>query len=262
MALPNGVDFYVNGNRILEPLDLAVLRDSRVDLFPRIKERTEEIPGRHGEINFGSKLEPRILELHVVVNEEFPFAEREKKKRQIAGYLNPTMGTKALVFADEPDKQYFVKYAGVIDIDRQYTSWFEFTIPFKCSDPYIYSTAEEKAWGNQQAAVGMGDAYNPDHAAAINLYNKGNTPIPVIASVTGISNSPTITIGDKTMRWNELVGAGHLLVIDTGRLTVTYNDDNSLQHFNNVFIKLQPGDNIITVTGGGTFEFSWVEKWV
>jgi hypothetical protein len=38
MALPDGVDFYVNENRILEPLDLVVLRDSRVDLFPRAKE--------------------------------------------------------------------------------------------------------------------------------------------------------------------------------------------------------------------------------
>lgn len=262
MALPEGVDFYVNENRILEPLGLVVLRDSRADLFPRLKERVQEIPGRHGEIYFGNRLEPRLIELSVVIQEEFSsLQEREQKKREIARYLNPTHGVKVLVFADEPEKQYFVKYSGSIDV-TQYASWFEFTIPFKCSDPYIYSTAEEKAWGNQQAAVGMGDAYNPDHAAAINLYNKGNTPIPVIASVTGISNSPTITIGDKTMRWNELVGAGHLLVIDTGRLTVTYNDDNSLQHFNNVFIKLQPGDNITTVTGGGTFEFTWIEKWV
>ena len=92
MAIPAGVDLYVNENRILEPLDLVVLRDSRVDLFPRVKERVEEIPGRHGEVSFGSKLEPRILELHVVVKEEFTFAEREKKKREIAQCLNPTTG--------------------------------------------------------------------------------------------------------------------------------------------------------------------------
>ena len=137
MAIPAGVDLYVNENRILEPLDLVVLRDSRVDLFPRVKERVEEIPGRHGEVSFGSKLEPRILELHVVVKEEFTFAEREKKKREIAQCLNPTTGHKVLVFADEPDKQYYVKYSGIIDIDRQYTSWFEFTIPFKCNDLHL-----------------------------------------------------------------------------------------------------------------------------
>lgn len=161
LALPTGVDFYVNENRVLEPLGLVVLRDSRVDLFPRIKERVEEIPGRHGEISFGSKLEPRLLELHVVVEEEFDFLQREKKKREIAGHLNPTMGTKVLVFADDPDKQYFVKYAGMIDLN-QYANWFEFTIPFKCSDPYIYSSAKEK------------NGYFEDLPTEISLVSDGN----------------------------------------------------------------------------------------
>ena len=103
MAIPAGVDLYVNENRILEPLNLVVLRESWDDLYPREKERVEEIPGRHGEVSFGSKLEPRILELHVVVKEEFPFKEREIRKREIAQYLNPTTGHKVLVFADESD---------------------------------------------------------------------------------------------------------------------------------------------------------------
>ena len=179
MALPDSVDFYVNENRILEPLNLVVLRDSRVDLFPRIKERTEEIPGRHGEISFGSKLEPRLLELHVVVNEEFPFDEREKRKRQIAGYLNPTMGTKVLVFADEPDKQYFVKHAGMIDIDRQYTSWFEFTIPFKCSDPYIYSklNIKEKLITDSLTTINLSDNDSMDTLPIIIVENEGVTDV-------------------------------------------------------------------------------------
>ncbi len=162
MALPNGVDFYVNENRILEPLGLVVLRDSRVDLFPRVKERIEEIPGRHSEIDFGSKFEPRILELHVTVSEEFSLAEREKRKREIARHLNHTMGTKILVFADEPDKQYFVKYSGIVDITRQYTSWFEFTIPFKCSDPYIYGKEREEEFVVTQSPK------------ELNIFSKGN----------------------------------------------------------------------------------------
>ena len=179
MALPDGVDFYVNENRILEPLDLVVLGDSRVDLFPRVKERTEEIPGRHGEISFGSKLEPRIIELHVVVSEEFSFIEREKKKREIAKYLNPTMGTKVLAFTDEPGKQYFVKYAGVIDIERQYTSWFEFTIPFKCSDSYIYGKEKEEEFIVTQSPDEMGlfSDGNMETSPAIILENNGTNTI-------------------------------------------------------------------------------------
>lgn len=179
MALPDGVDFYVNENRILEPLDLVVLRDSRVDLFPRVKERVEEIPGRHGEVSFGSKLEPRILELHVVVKEEFPFKEREIRKREIAQYLNPTTGHKVLVFADEPDKQYFVKYSGIVDIDRQYTSWFEFTIPFKCSDPYIYSklNVKEKLITSSLTTINLSDNDSMDTLPVIIVENEGVTAI-------------------------------------------------------------------------------------
>ena len=179
MAIPAGVDLYVNENRILEPLDLVVLRDSRVDLFPRIKERVEEIPGRHGEVSFGSKLEPRILELHVVVKEEFPFKEREIRKREIAQYLNPTTGHKVLVFADEPDKQYFVKYSGIVDIDRQYTSWFEFTIPFKCSDPYIYSklNVKEKLITSSLTTINLSDNDSMDTLPVIIVENEGVTAI-------------------------------------------------------------------------------------
>jgi len=247
MALPAGVDLYVNENRILEPLDLVVLRDSRVDLFPRTRERVEEIPGKHGEINFGSKLEPRILELHVVVSEEFPFEEREKRKREIAGHLNPTMGTKVLVFADEPDKRYYVKYSGFIDITQQYHSWFQFTIPFKCSDPYIHgNTPRTKSTSNGSTV----------------LTNSGNVPVPFTVKVHGASAQPSITVTGKTMQWNSNVADGKVLVIDTGNLTAEYDGSNALPAYNKVFPKLAPGDNTVSVSGGGTFEFIWTEKWV
>ncbi len=247
MAIPAGVDLYVNENRILEPLDLVVLRDSRVDLFPRVKERVEEIPGRHGEVSFGSKLEPRILELHVVVKEEFTFAEREKKKREIAQCLNPTTGHKVLVFADEPDKQYYVKYSGIIDIDRQYTSWFEFTIPFKCNDPYIYSDTSKTKLVSSGSTI---------------LTNSGNVSIPFIVKVYGVSDQPSIAIAGKVMQWDSDVEIGKVLIIDTGRLTAVYDGLNALPVHNKFFLKLAPGDNTVSVFGGGTFEFTWIEKWV
>ncbi len=260
MSLPEGVDLYINEDGILEPLSLFVLRDSRVDLFPRTKALTAEIPGRHGEINFGSKLEPRLLELSVAVDEELAYSQREAVKRGIASHLNPTQGAKVLVFADEPDKQYFVKYAGVIELS-QHASWFEFTIPFKCSDPYVYRTTEEVAWSNQQAAVGVGDVYNPEHTGEISLYNFGNTPVPVIVTVKGESNSPSIAICGNTLQWDEEVEDGKELVINTGNFTVVYDGNNALRHFNNVFPKLQPGDNAMTVSGGGEIVFTWIEKW-
>ncbi|MGE4415310.1 MAG: distal tail protein Dit [Bacteroidales bacterium] len=178
VPLPEGVDLYVNENRILEPLGLVVLRDSRVDLLPRTKDLIENVPGRHGDIFFGSKLLPRLLELRVAIDSEFSPEEMEKKKREIARFLVPTKGTKTLVFADEPEKQYFVKYSGTIDI-TQYATWFEFTIPFKCSDPYIYSrlNEEEKIIEESPDAISITSNGNLDSFPVVELKNEGENTI-------------------------------------------------------------------------------------
>jgi len=161
MAIPEGVDLYVNEDGILEPLDLFVRSDSRLDLLPRAKDVTETIPGRHGEIYLNSKLHPRLIELRVALSEETTPEQREQLKREMARHLNPTKGHKVLAFADEPEKQYFVKYSGSIDV-TQYASWFEFTIPFKCSDPYIYSKEKSE------------EVYTEQSPGAVELESNGN----------------------------------------------------------------------------------------
>lgn len=184
MALPVGVDLYVNENRILEPLNLVVLKDSRLDLLPSVKSITEEIPGKHGDIFLDSKLRPRILELKVAVSEEFSFEERESKKKKIANYLDPTKGTKVLVFADDQEKQYFVKYSGTIDM-TQYPSWLEFMVTFKCSDPYIYSELKEE------------EKYSEELPVAINLASNGSlNTFPVVI----LENEGTNTINGFAIR--------------------------------------------------------------
>ena len=154
MAIPEGVDLYVNEDGILEPLDLFVRSDSRLDLLPRVKDVTETIPGRHGEIYLNSKLHPRLIELRVALSEETTPEQREQLKREMARHLNPTKGHKVLAFADEPEKQYFVKYSGSIDV-TQYASWFEFVISFKCSDPYIYSAEKEEEIVSSDSPAGL-----------------------------------------------------------------------------------------------------------
>lgn len=169
---------YVNEEGILEPLGVFVLRDSRKDLLPRTKERTEEIPGRHGEINFGSKLQPRILELHLAVSSEITPEEREAKKREIAAYLTPTK-VHELSFYDDPRKIYFVKYTGSIDVN-QYPNWFDFIVAFKCSDPYVYS--EEHTEETQVDTNGEG----------VLLDSEGDIETPPIITII---NEGTNTIG-------------------------------------------------------------------
>jgi hypothetical protein len=80
--------------------------------------------------------------------------------------------------------------------------------------------------------------------------------------VYGVSDQPSIAIAGKVMQWDSDVEIGKVLIIDTGRLTAVYDGLNALPVHNKVFLKLAPGDNTVSVFGGGTFEFTWIEKWV
>jgi phage putative tail component, N-terminal domain len=235
--------YFAISDGILKPLNVLVLRDSRTDLLPRVKDISEEIPGRHGEVSLSSKLQPRILELHVAVSEEFSVDERETIKRDLAKHLNPTLGAKSLVFADDIEKTYYVKYAGSIDLN-QYPSWLEFTIPFKGSNPYILGTFDN-------AHIGSGI-----------VENKGNVETPIIVKITGPASNPSITVGTATMQWSGEVADGKILVIDTEKMTVTYDGVNALNSYNRVFPKLPPGETEITVAGGGSTVIYWRDRWV
>ena len=147
--MPN---FFVDSEKILQPLGLKVLRDSRYEILPGTRENSEEIPGKHGDIDFGTELMPGILELHCVTDDGLTHAQQKQKKRDIAKYLNPLLGYQKLVFADEPEVYYMVKYSGKLDMTPN-SQWFDFVLPFKMSDPFGYS--EEVS--NELIAFNSGD---------------------------------------------------------------------------------------------------------
>lgn len=101
--------FFVDKDGFLQPLGVYVQRDSRQELLPATRDSTEEIPGRHGEIDFGSEFKARAIELHVATEEGNTSHEKEQLKRLFAKYLDPTKGTRKLIFADDAEKTYYMK---------------------------------------------------------------------------------------------------------------------------------------------------------
>ena len=57
----------------------------------------------------------RLLELQVVTPDGLNAREKSRLKSLYAMYLDPTKGPKKLVFADDIEKTYMVKYSGKID---------------------------------------------------------------------------------------------------------------------------------------------------
>lgn len=233
--------FNVDANGILQPLGVTVLRDNRMDLLPGTRDYFESIPGRDGEFDFGCDLEGQILELHCVV--ETTRATWYTLRNTIAGYLNPKLGTQDLTFADEPGVVYRVRYSGSIPLTL-YPFAREFTIPFKMCNPHRLAST-------QSTLTGAGTAVNA-----------GNDETPCIVEVVGPVTNPSVTIGGKVMTYTGQVTASDKLIIDTEKLTATFNGANALVNYNGVFPGLAVGNNAVTAASAGTTTVKWTNRWV
>ncbi len=225
----------------LEPLGVIVLGDSRKELMPQTRDNSEEIPGRHGEIDFGTEFKARVMELHVATNEGLSPLGKRQLERKIAMYLNPASGTKKLVFLDDPDVEYEVKYAGKID-PTNYPTWFEFTIPFKMSNPFISSADDHSLTGSGT------------------ITNEGSIETGLIIEITGEATSPEITIGNEILKYTGTIVAGDTLIIDTEKQTAKIGSTNAMANFNGVFPLLSSGETSVIASGNVTIR--WRDKWV
>jgi len=235
--------FIITTEGVLEPLGVFVLRDSRYELLPATKDIVEEVPGRHGEIDFGTELRPRYLELKVATKDGLSITQRETLKRTIAKYLNSVSGTKKMIFQDDPDVQYEVKYSGRIDLTK-YASWMEFVIPFKMSKPFIESSEENT------------------HTGDGTLENAGTFETPVLIEITGEVSNPCVSVGSQALVYTGNVPVSQILKIDTDNKTVKLDGDNALNNYNGVFPTLPPGDTIVSVPVNGTTVFKWRDRWI
>lgn len=232
---------FVTANGILQPLGVRVTGDSRYELLPATRDNTEEIPGRHGEIDFGTELKARLLELQVVTPDGLNVREKSRLKSLYAMYLDPTKGPKKLIFADDINKTYLVKYSGKIDITNKPT-WFKFTIPFKMSNPFIMGSFEK-------TLVGSGT-----------LVNEGTEETGLIIEITGPVTNPSLTIDGETLSYNASISTGTKLIIDTEKQTAKIGNVNALGDYNGVFPMLQPGET--KVTSSSNITIKWHDKWI
>lgn len=252
-------DFVIDTNRMidLDGVKMLVLADTREALLPGTRDISEEIPGRDGELDFGTEFEPRIIELHVAVPTAVGWLvpgnttvhTKEHIKATIAKHFNPKDGIKILQWEGSPDRYYHVKYSGSIESYKEHPMWLEYTIPLKMPDPYIYSAAEHIS----------------SISGSTQLLNAGTVDTPVVVEVVGGTN-PAITIsstayGSQVMEWTGDLSGG-TLVIDTDKMTVTLNSDNAVSGYNNNFPLLPPGESTVTQSGGTSVSVKWRDRWI
>lgn len=233
--------FFITTKGILEPLGVLVLRGSRHDLIPEVRDRTISIPGRHGVYDFGSEFGQRNITILAASRGHIDIAQRAQIKRTLAKYLNPLVGKQPLIFADDIDKTYMVKCAGQVDIAIS-KSWLEFTIPFT-GDPIIIGSFEQQ------------------HVGSGALLNEGTFESPVRVSIRGAVTNPVLTIGGETLRWTGVMTANDVLEIDTENMRVTLNGINVLANYTGGFPQIQPGETAVTAAAAET-TWLWRDRWI
>lgn len=142
-------DGFTFGEDASSSLSLIVI-DKEIPLMPEIEDQGEELPGLDGGYDFGIRYKPKIIPVKVRLLNSISKLDYKNKLRSLASKLNPRLGTKALIFDDEPDKMYFGRLSDTFSPLRMGLISDEFTLSFICYDPFTYSVAEKDLSGATQ----------------------------------------------------------------------------------------------------------------
>lgn len=133
--------------------------------------------------------------------------------------------------------------------DLEYSLGFSrFAVQFLCGDPRAYDDVESTRTGAGVAA------------------NDGTMPTAPIATIDGPSTNPRVTNSTtgEFVQVNVTVGSGEQLVIDFAAKTIELDNVSVYGDFDpdSTWWDLQPGNNTIGFTGGGTLELRWRHAWI
>ena len=112
-----------------------MLRGRKRPPWPTLARNILTVPGRPGGYLQGTEIQPRIIEVPIVIKGQ-NISDLQKLKEDLASWL-VTDEPKELVFDDEPDRTYYAVVDETIDFD-EIAYLGQGTVRFLCPDPYKY----------------------------------------------------------------------------------------------------------------------------
>jgi len=188
----------VAGGFKLDDIDVSefgikLIEGTQTSILPDTRDITVTVPGVHGAYDFGASMDVRMFNLRCVMQGARTSTELQNKIRRFVKHLVDINGhprTLSLVFDEEPDKTYFVRYSGSLPLEQVVTLGF-FTLPLMAADPHAYGQRNEIA---QMVET------SPD---IINIVSNGNvSTLPVMV----LHNEGDNTIHGFKIRWFEPIG--------------------------------------------------------
>lgn len=261
------------GGKTDKDLGIVVLMDTNEPVLPSTRDNSVVISGRMGAFDFGGELDTREFSLPCAIIQD-NYYDLQKIVRGLAVHLLDSYGKPRildLIFDEEPDKVYKVRYSGSLDL-KKVASLGQFTLPLKCYDVAarsVYNTGDEIT-GNigvlGDSTLSPSDKFSFDVTGktTVQVNNFGTLVTAPITEITGTFTTLSLTLNGKTFHYNEALTAG-TLVIDHEKYTAANGTYNKLNQTSGDFVELLAGYNDITIDGSNlncTIKFKFNPKFI
>ena len=124
---------------------IRLLQGTEINILPETRDMIGTIPGMHGAYDFGAVMDVRNFELKCAMIGARSPEELQQRIRRFVQHLVDANGhprTLTLVFDEEPDKTYYVRYSGNLPLE-QIVNIGTFTLPLTAFDPHAYGSEQE-----------------------------------------------------------------------------------------------------------------------
>lgn len=246
-------------------LGMGVFRRTQRPILSSTVDTIVTVPGMHGAYDFGATMGPKQFELECAFFAK-NHIELQQRVTALAAFLLDGDGrprTMPVIFANQPDRQYMVRYSGDLQIER-ISGLGTFTLPFTAYDPFAYSTYWSHEINVDSLIVVDSDVYVDtayeffmNGPQTIPTYNTGNQNAQPIIEITGAFSYLSLTVGGVEFIYS--VPMSGTLTLDFQRKTARIGTQNVLQNTNARFGKLPVGISNIQVSGTG-FNFNMAIK--
>lgn len=292
---------FTLGGQTAKQLGMCMLRASQRPVLPGTVDRILAIPGRNGAWDFGADLAPRQFNLECAIVRTTP-AALQTIISSLAAYLVDQYGkprTLELVFDLQPERTFYVRYAGNLPIER-IVGLGQFVLPLIAFDPnayadldfmdteeYLYDTdldyddglyypnsrmVQDFSFvapgmpvlvGEERRWSGFVWAYQSQYST---MQNYSSLRTPLIVRISGSVTNPTIrNVSTGEELTINVTLSDEVLLIDCSRYSVKIDDNNALSDMTGDFIGLQPEENQLLFTGtnpSANVTYLWRHKFI
>jgi phage-related protein len=222
---------------------------------PATKDKTVEIPGKHGEYDLGADIGPLPFNFPILLEPQIDRETRNQKIKDLKNILFDHYGrprTFKLIFEDFPDRFYMVRYSGSFSVHNLLTL-AQFTLPLTAFDPVAkFIVPSDEIIMDSDIPI-LSDItldaiykYEITSNQSVNIINDGSIVARPTILITGSADLLTLSANGKSFSIGQISSP---VEINGENYTVKVNGLSNLSAMTGDFIELFDGDNEISITG-------------